>query len=182
MAGMCGGLFLMAVLVTGIALTGKWTLRPLDEAAKGSTQPPQFTLVDFFCLFLLVQAPTGLIHGWFPDYAAIWIFDAFAWGACGMAWWISVRTLSRAGVRNPWHRGIFLVLGIPVAYFGSVTAAVLPVAALVLAAEGRDQGRMIALLVTAEGALCVALYACGRFTRRIVAAAREAGPLSDDGD
>jgi len=181
---MCGGLFLMAVLVTVIALTGKWTLLPLDEAAKGSTRPPQFTLVDFFCLFLLVQAPTGLIHGWFPDYSAIWVLDAFAWGACGMAWWMSVRTLSRAGVRNPWHRGFFLVLAIPIAYFGSITAAVLPVVALVLAVEGHEHGPTIALLVVAEVALCVALYACGWFTRRIVGAAGEpeTGSLTDDGD
>jgi len=179
---MCGGLFLTAVLVTVIVLSGKWTLRPLDQAAKGSTRPPQFTLVDFFCLFLLIQLPTGLIHGWLPDYSAIWGLDAFAWGACGMMWWISVRTLSRAGVQNPWHRGIFLVLALPVAYFGSIVAGALPVVLFALVVEGHEHGRTIGLLAAIEAALCVALYACGWFTRRIVAAARgpSGSPFADN--
>lgn len=180
---MCGGLFLMAALVAAIGLSGRWTLRPLDQAAKSSARRPQFTLVDFFCLFLLVQLPTGLIHGWLPDYSAIWVFDGFAWGACGMAWWISVRTLSRAGVQNPWHRGIFLVLVLPIAYFGAIVAAVLPVVTFALVVEGDGEGRTIALLAAIEAALCVGLHACGWFTRRIVAAARgpEGSPVADDG-
>lgn len=181
---MCSGLFLLAALVVVIGLSGRWTLRPLDKAAKGSTRPPQFTLVDFFCLFLLVQLPTGLIHGWLPDYSAIWVLDGFAWGACAMAWWISVRTLSRAGVQNPWHRGLFLVLAIPIAYFGSIAAAVLPVVAFALAVEGHEHVRTIALLAAAEVALCAGLFACGWFTRRIVTAAREpeASPSADNRD
>ena len=154
----CVGLLLIAVLVAVIVLSGGWTLRPLDQAAKNSTRRPQFTLVDFFCLFILIQLPTGLIHGWLPDYPAIWLLDAFAWGACGMMWWISVRTLSRAGVQNPWHRGIFLVLALPIAYFGSIVASVLPVVLFALVVQGHENGRTIGLLAATEAALCVALY------------------------
>ena len=168
----CGGLLLLVVLVALAVWCGSWILRPLDQAAKNSQRRPQFTLGDFLCLFLLVQLPTGLIHAWLRDVdsIAIWVLDAYGWGACGALWWVSVRTLSRAGVQNPWQRGVSLVVVLPISCFGSITAVVLPVMLVALLANGEELP--IGLLVAIEAGLVVGLLACSRFTRWMVAVAR----------
>jgi hypothetical protein len=83
-----------------------------------------------------------------------------------------VRTLSGAGVRNPWHRGLFLTLVLPVAYFGSITVGVLPVMLLASLSHTPETWNPapVGLLLAIETGLCIALFVSGLFTRWMVAA------------
>ena len=54
------GMLLLAGLVAVAAVTGAGVLRPLDRAARNSRLPLQFSLGDFFCLFL--EAQDGSIY------------------------------------------------------------------------------------------------------------------------
>ena len=61
-AGLLVFLIVCGSLAGTIVGLGIWVFRPLDRAAKGRRCPTQFTIVDFLCLFFIVQAPTALIH------------------------------------------------------------------------------------------------------------------------
>lgn len=58
---------LLAVVCLSIAIAvavAVWVLRPLDKAAKDRGHAVQFTLGDFFCLFILILffgRPYGLV-------------------------------------------------------------------------------------------------------------------------
>ncbi|NQT15457.1 MAG: hypothetical protein HQ582_22055 [Planctomycetes bacterium] len=165
--------------VSGVALAiavaiGTWILRPLDRAAKNLQQPTQFTLIDFFCLFFLIQFPTGIIHAWAPVSEAElkWLLTVYGWASCVAMWWFSVQKLSRAGIHNPRHRSIFLAFVLPVAFFGSIGfPLLLPVISIiVLGRTVRSPAEVVAWAVVVQVALVFGLYGCGRFTRRMVAA------------
>ena len=88
--------------IIAAATMGAWVLRPLDRAAKNRRHPTQFTIADFFCLFLLIQLPMALVHALVPksEPAAIWVLDGLGWFFFGAAWWAGVLRLSRAGIRR----------------------------------------------------------------------------------
>ncbi|NQU24625.1 MAG: hypothetical protein HQ567_25360 [Candidatus Nealsonbacteria bacterium] len=113
----------------GMIAIGAWILLPVDRAAKDRRAAVQFTLLDFLCLFVVVQLPTGIIRSIGSNYNErwIWLMYAFAWIACGLMWWISVRRLSLAGVHRPWHRAVFQAAVLPVAYFGVIAGVALVV-------------------------------------------------------
>src|SRR3990172_12694922 len=82
-------LIVLAIGPTVVWKVGFWIARPLDLAAKNRRHPTQFTIVDFFCLFVLIQVPTALIHSipigpgtaiqeWIP-----FALDAYVWAAIG---------------------------------------------------------------------------------------------------
>ncbi|MEX2121089.1 MAG: hypothetical protein WD847_15970 [Pirellulales bacterium] len=165
--------FAFTLCIGAIGGIGYWILHPLDRAARNRRMPTQFTMVDFLCLVFLVQFPMGVIHAaaGSDERRLVWVFDILAWIATGMMWWISVSTLSRAGVRHTWQRAAFLALVLPVAYFGSIATVVLPFAIFV-EFDGRPAGIWIPLgVVLAEGLLVLAFYLAARYTRRIVAIA-----------
>jgi len=180
-------------LVSAPVALGAWTLRPLDRAAKSRRCPTQFTIADFLCLFFLMQLSMAGVHSsmsYETESGVIWLLDVFGWVSCGLMWWMSVRTLSRAGIRRARHRAVFLALVLPVAFFGSIAAAILAFSACTASTDNRMlYGRSpFALLLAIEIALIIGLYLCGRFTRRMVAAASlstaEVTPFAseDDGD
>jgi hypothetical protein len=182
--GIIGLLMLVGVLVLVVsALTfGAWVVRPVDRAARGRRYPPQFSLFDFLCLFVLIQLPTGLVHGLLDarkELAAICILDAFGWGACSAMWWVSVRTLSQAGVSNPRHRAVFLLVALPIAVFGAIALPAVLVTMVALAVAPPSSGRAaVALLAGVAIALFVAIYLCGRYTRWMLAVSeRDANPF-----
>lgn len=168
----------VALVVSALAF-GAWVVRPIDRAAKGRRHPPQFSLFDFLCLFVLIQLPTGLIHGLLDvreEWFMVCVLDVYGWGACGAIWWLSVRTLSQAGVSNPRHRAVFLLLAIPIAIFGATVLPFLVVRAVALVAQPAWRGRGAAALTAGAAiALFVAIYACGRYTRWMLDAAPERG-------
>ena len=129
---------LCPVIVVGL---GIWVFRPLDRAAKDRLCPTQFTIVDFFCLFFIVQAPTALIHSkTFAKEAgaAVYVLDGFVWICCGLIWWKSVEVMSRAGIHRPWHRIVFLTVVFPVTLVASIATPILPFAFLGVARRPSD--------------------------------------------
>jgi hypothetical protein len=170
-------------------LVAWWILRPLDQAAKRLDRPTQFTIVDFFCLFFLLQWPMAFIH--FGEYrqtieaeGLVWPLDGFVWLACGSLWLASVRALSQAGVTNQWHRAIHLAFVLPVAIVGVIAVPILSVmsVAFVFAAalgEVRPKGWVLAPVI--DLALIAGVYAAGQWTRRIVALPPPAPPAEAAG-
>jgi Kef-type K+ transport system membrane component KefB len=164
----------IGVLVAAALAFGAWVVRPVDRAARGRRHPPQFSLFDFLCLFVLIQLPTGLVHGLLDvsrEFVTICILDVFGWGACGAMWWVSVRTLSQAGVSNPRHRAVFLLLALPIAIFGSLALPAILLVIVAMIAEPRARApATIGLLIAAALALFGVIYLCGRYTRWMLAA------------
>ena len=175
---------LLLALVLAVAI-GSWILRPLDRAAKNLQHPTQFTLIDFFCLFFLIQLPTGVIHLWLADTATEmrWLLDVYSWMSCAAMWGFSVQKLSRAGIHNPRHRGIFLAFVLPVAFFGSIAfPVVIPLTCILVSNNQVASPRtVVTWAVWIQIALVFGLYACGRFTRRMVAAVPSSAPGSPFG-
>lgn len=165
------GLAILGVLGGIVAALGIWVFRPLDTAAKGRRCPTQFTIVDFLCLFVIVQAPTALIHSKAMADAggAIYLLDAFVWIACGLIWWKSVEVMSRAGIYRPWHRIVFLTVVFPVTLVASMAAPILPFAAVMAAVEREPTVVLAAVFLGFVAA--VGLMFSAWFTRRMVAAA-----------
>lgn len=146
----------------------------------GAAAAPQYSIADFLCLFVLIQFPMALIHGYLnpraigfsgrdDDRTYVWLLDGYVWLACGALWFVGVRTLSRAGIRNPWSRSIFLVVVLPATLVSAILCCSLPFFFPFVLFEPRSPespwfclGPLMAL---------VAPFCCGLYTRRIVAAA-----------
>lgn len=144
-----------------------WVLRPLDDAAKSHRLPMRFTLADFLCLFVLVQASAA---GLMIEGRAGWIIVGFGWVALGSMWALGVHTLSRAGVVNPWHRAAFLLVVVPLTV---VSAILMPPTIMMLGVAFSSRHsplRTSELLWTSLGlaAAIAALYGLGMFTRRMI--------------
>ena len=152
---------------------GRWILGPLDRAARNRRHPVQFTMLDFFSLLFLLQLPLGVVHSFWSaeETGAVWVLDGFGWFATGLMWWISVRTLSRAGIHKPWHRVVFLLLVLPLAYSGIIAAPFLFAALLATFAQGAtsgwDQERSV-LLASILVILACAFYLSARFPRKML--------------
>lgn len=164
------GAISVPVLLAGIAI---WVMRPLDRAARNVEAPVQFTLIDFLCLFFLVQMPMALIHGLFTEseQPQRWIFDIYAWFAFGAIWLASAQRLSRAGIHRPGQRALFLMFVVPSAVFGTVLGPLL--CGLLIWAIVQQEYRYLGLATTGQFLLLVLVYISGRITRRMVARAAE---------
>jgi hypothetical protein len=150
-----------------------WALGPLDRAAKNRQFPIQFGLADLLCLFVLVQLPVGILHWATRDSAfpaRAWVMDIVLGGIATVTWWTCVRTLSRAGIQVVWQRCVVLTVILPCSYVGSISVIALPIVATDLLAE--QQSSVGSLLLLAEIAAAAILYGLGRFTRVIVASAK----------
>jgi hypothetical protein len=176
-----GGLVCLAVpLALGFAIWASlsWVLGPLNRAAENREFPIQFGLADLLCLFVLVQLPVGVVH-WLIHLArelpvgaltmdvALMVITALLWLAC-------VRLLSRAGVETVWHRCVVLAVVLPCTIAGPIAVLSFLFAAFALVMEKELATAVLAILV--EMAVVGILYGLGRFTRAIVASAKETPP------
>ena len=168
------GLALIFFVRTKLAL-------PLDSAAKNRRHTTQFTIVDFLCLFVLVQVPMALIHsiksipGTQPW--AIYFLDVYAWISIGLIWWKSAQIMSRAGINTPKHRVILLLVVLPVA----LIAPLLPVVFIIVTAIGMvtfatNWGFAFTTFCIALG-IPIALFFCVRLVHRIVDASEALTPV-----
>ena len=150
-----------------------WTLGPLDRAAKNRQYPIQFGLADLLCLFVLVQLPAGIAHWMLREYLheGVVVLDVVLGVIATLVWWVSLRTLSRAGIHVVWQRCVVLTLVLPGAYVSSIATIALPVAAFALLMGQRSS--VGGWLLLAEIPLACILYGFGRFTRAIVASSKE---------
>ena len=172
-----------AVSISLVVLIGTWVFRPVDRAAKDREHPTQFTIIDFFCLFFIIQLSMAVIHWQFGlgDDAAMafmYILDAFSWFACGTLWMKSVQLMSRAGIQKPLHRVLFLAFIIPATLVGSLGTPVLLWFTLI-AVFTKPSNESFYNLPVLLALLCLIppiLYASARSTRWIVAAAEPPSP------
>jgi len=177
-----GILCLMAVFFC-IYRLGKWSLGPLDRAARQREHPVQFSLVDLLSLIVLFQLPMAAIRMLGlaleqPYESMIYVFYVFGWFVSFLAWWTSVRTLSRAGVHNPWHRSLFVAVILPAAVVGTIGAPCMVVAvALSIFFSDPFMGVDLVKLSSIVVFLLVIVYASGRYTRYVLVAV---GNLPDE--
>jgi len=176
----CATVLVLVVVVSVGWAVGNWVLGPIVRAGRVRRLPPQYSITDFLCLFLLIQMPMALIHGYLQpaqsdflrggdDRAYVWLLDGYVWLACGAMWWGSVRALSRAGIRNPWSRGYFLLVVLPVTLVGTGVCCCTPFWILFVL-FGADAPNSAWFVLGAVAALVAVLHS-GLYTRRIVAAA-----------
>jgi hypothetical protein len=166
-----------ASLLTAIGL---WIVGPLDRAARHRMGPTQFTMVDFLSLMFLFQLPMAALRGWasIRENSAVFVFYVFGWLATSAMWALSVRTLSRAGIEKTWHRGIFLALVLPAAYFGSIVfTAIVALGSISLFVRDRPWSNAPAMLVVAGG-LLLAFFLSARFVRKMVTVSEAAREFS----
>jgi hypothetical protein len=165
-------------------VVGTWVFRPLIRAGRVRRLPPQYSIADFLCLFLLIQFPMALIHGYLDPGAIgfsgrddgrtyVWVLDGYVWLACGALWWGSVRGLSRAGIRNPWSRIIFLVVVLPATLVATIVGCCLPFFLPFVLFEPRSSQN--AWFFVGAVTVPAVVFCCGLYTRRIVAAAAPPG-------
>jgi hypothetical protein len=161
-----------------IGLVARWILGPIDLAAEMRREQLQYTIADFLALILLVQIPMAAIETLVPGDTAPIVLHVVSAIACTAVWWVSVRKLSTAGVRNPWHRVLYLVIISPLAYFGSIVWMVVwfVLAAGVYEFFAGQTKLPLAVLTSANLALSAAFYAAARFTRRVASKARLVSP------
>lgn len=165
-----------ASLLTAI---GRWIVGPLDRAARHRMRPTQFTMVDFLSLMFLFQLPMAAVRGWTSvrENSAVFVLYVFGWLATSAMWALSVRTLSRAGIEKTWHRGIFLALVLPAAYFGSIVfTAIVALGSISLFARNGPLSNAPAALAVAGG-LLLAFFLSARFVRKMVATSEAAQEL-----
>ena len=158
----------IGALIGGLSLAN-WVLRPLEQAAKKSDCPTQFTLSDLLGLFFLMPVSMSLPYFGLPplDPAIHPTVGIAIWIGFGLLWWYGVRKLSRAGVRNPTHRILFLVLLIPFTLLGAVA---FPFAAVsVVATLYSPNPAEFAVACGATLLLISVFYGLGRLSRRLIA-------------
>ncbi len=127
-----GFLILLLILAAFICpiMAGVWILRPLDLAAKRFRHLTRFTIIDFFGLIFLVQAPMALTHALIPrsEGPAFWTMMILGWLISAAVWYAAVKTFSNAGISNVWERAILVYFALPVAYFVTFAIVIIPVA------------------------------------------------------
>jgi hypothetical protein len=164
-----------------VCITFAWVLAPLSRAAKSRQGIFQFSLADFLCLFVLIQLPFGAVYGMANEYSKREVVVGFSLliaAVAVVAWLAGVQLLSKANIRVPWHRGVALGVVMPITVFGNFALIGMPIAAMSALDSGRSSQAF--WLFVAETLVAGAVYACGRFTRMIVACAENKKETRDD--
>lgn len=170
-------LVVVATVIAGMIAAAVWILRPLDRAADPAARSLQFMVADFLALVFLLQLPLALFHAPFSPWTppTVWLMDLLGCGSIAILWLKSVGILTRSDVRRAWHRVVFLVAILPVAYIGTAALAVLALL-LIDTAFFRAGLRTVEESIGLGAAFCGlggAILLAARFTRYMVAAAGE---------
>ncbi len=181
--GLCVGLPVLASVVVGIYFVGRWSFGPIDDAAKSRMYPAQFSMIDLLSLVVLFQLPMAAIR-WLvrelptdpAEQFTVWMLYGAGWLVSGLCWWTSVRTLSRAGIHNPWHRAFFVAVILPATVVGTFGCVILPPIVLIGYLNG-DIFLRPASFVAWQAFLIVICYATGRYSRYALA---NATPIQAD--
>jgi len=121
-----GSLFLY--ILTTVWL-GRRILKPMDVAAERTESPTQFMMTDFLSLMFQLQLPLAMFSGVRDWEGGAVLICGLLCMAVLLTWWGGIRTVSRAGIRDPKRRGLFVALILPVTFVCSLTA--LPLAGTV---------------------------------------------------
>jgi hypothetical protein len=177
-AGSITILFALIGLVVGPPIiygVGRWIGRPLDQAAKMRERRTQFTIVDFLCLFVLVQPATALIHMIKTGETGSvtpgvpYILDAYAWAAIGAVWWKCCGIMSRAGIDRPWHRIVLIVFVLPITLVGPMTPFVLTMITSIGMVQFASARLFVLTMVLIVIGAVAGLFLAAWLTRKIVA-------------
>ena len=169
-----GWLSLLAVvLVLTIApLVGSLVLGPVNRAAGKLRAPTRFLLPDFMWLLVELQLALGYCVS-FVGIEQVTFFAlllGFLTLASVLMWAGAVSFLSRAGVRNSLHRGIFIVLLLPATLALMIATPLLPIVSYVLETDRRSVEQVFRLseelpqragiFVLVAGAVCLPAVGC----------------------
>lgn len=103
------------VLAKVLGWLGRYILKPIKDTTERVTLPAQFSIFDFVSLLILLQFALGYAlrfneggtRAFFPQLVLYFML-------AGTAIWLSgVSLLSRAGIRQPLRRGMFVVVLLP---------------------------------------------------------------------
>jgi hypothetical protein len=152
-----------------------WTMGPLYRAARHRRDTGQFTIADLLCLFVLVQITVGVVHTVAGYGNGVIAADVVLLAIIAMLWWSCVRTLNRAGVRPTRQRCVVIVVVLPTSAIASFSFVFFAFIVLAVLSEP-TRGSMTALAWYLLGITLIAgaVYAAGRFTRKIT------GPVKMD--
>lgn len=116
----CLGFLIIPTLFTW--MTARWILGPISRAARYSRCRTQYRIIDFFCLIVEMQAVTAVVVAVTESNEPRARFPLLIFGALAvLALWVGgVRTLSRAGILDPWRRTVFNWVVLPAASIGSL--------------------------------------------------------------
>jgi hypothetical protein len=178
------GFFAVGALSLGacgaVALIDRWVFEPFAQAAKNRVPLSQFALVDFFALFVLIQAvlPLACVT------VTVWDSRSVAVVLCCLAlaaavWRSAIRVLNAAGIVNSWHRFAIATVVYPSMIVGpsAVIAALLYAWYAATIANSRDAnptlGVFMAAIATFLGPIAATLLMrpFARFARYVVARA-----------
>ncbi len=178
------GLFSVACALVGIFFLGRWSFGPIDDAAKSRMHPVQFSMIDLLSLVVLFQLPmaairwlVGGVDGSDWERGGVWMLYGAGWLASGLCWWTSVRTLSRAGIHNPWHRAFFVAVILPATIVGTFGTVLLPAIVLPGYVSGYIMPPLTTVFLAGQAFLITICYACGRYSRYALA---NATPIQAD--
>ncbi|MCA9246028.1 MAG: hypothetical protein KDA42_02905 [Planctomycetales bacterium] len=162
-----------------VAFATRWIMRPLEFAMWPNGVRATFTLIDFFGLVLVVQIPLALVRFCYPgDFAPTTVLNTIGVGTALAIWFVGIVLLSRAHVRQSWHRLLFTAVLLPFTIYGSLlfaTSFVWTVVVLLGPGPGPSPADWSIGAGLALGSLA-GLLACGWATRWIV---RSANPPLD---
>jgi hypothetical protein len=167
--------FLLVLGVFGafVGGIGYWILGPMHRATRASKLPTQFFVSDFIWLVAQLQIAVALVLATPYEMGSFgWILLLAGLSACVVAmWWASVTALSRAGVRSPLRRGVFILVVVPIGTLGVVGTFFYMASAffllLILAQEGiaAKDPRMLLLMLP----IAALLYASRRLNFWVLA-------------
>lgn len=118
------GLTLLAIILVPLGiwgltkllgLVGKFILRPIKDATDKVSIPAQFSIFDFVSLLVMLQVALGYAlrfnergtRAFFPQLVVYFL-------VAGVTIWLAgISLLSRAGIREPTRRGLFVVVLLP---------------------------------------------------------------------
>ena len=165
-----GVLVALAAAVISIWACCNWVLGPLNRAAQNRRYPIQYSLADLLCLFVLVQLPVGIVR-WVFSIARIEsgevICDVLIGIVATLLWW-KLRPTVVAGGRS------YRLATLRFPCLGCARPYRRPGSIFPLAVRGLD-GKNVLYMLAAIPVVGI-VYGLGRFTRAIVASAKEEPP------
>jgi len=138
--------FFFPVGIVGLALLGRWIMRPMREASQWVQAPRRFYLADFVWLMILLQAAFAVVALVPTEERAIFvILLVFFVGSSVAVWAAATSVLSRAGIQQARRRGVFVLVVLPGVLIELCAAILWPF--VVLAGSGVAMPRRDELLI-----------------------------------
>ena len=159
----------ISAAICGSLTIANWVLAPLEEAANRRRLPTQFTLADLLGLFFLLPVSTSIVYFGLPDDDPVVDrpLGILGWLVLGLIWWYGVVNVSKAGVRNPRHRVLFMAFVIPLTLIGTVAFLISSISVATMLPSPNHTGFAIACGATLV--LPAVLYGLGHLTRHMMA-------------